>query len=207
MRPWQKTLGSTAAATASVAALQTTSPMVLTASPVTFANAMQLSITSAGNVSGITFTVVGTDADGHPQTETITGPNATTVYSTKYFLTVSSVTASGAIGTNTSVGNSALACSSTFIADYINSVASLGYGFTVSTGATLTYKLQHSYDDPFETGLTAGSAQTWFDDATVTAKTAAFNYSMTNAVRGSRMVFTAWTSGTLTGTLVQGLEK
>lgn len=210
MRPVQKTLGSVAASTNSIATAQTTAGaayLTLTASPVTFANAMQCSLTVAvANLSTINFTFTGTDADGHLQTETIAGPNNNTVFTTKFFLTVTSVYASAAVGTNVTAGNSALSVSGTFICDYINSVANMGYGFTTS-GSGATYKLQHTYDDVFDATQTGSSAKTWFDDTTVTGKTGAFNYSMTNAVRGSRIAITAWTSGTVTGTLIQGLEK
>ena len=55
-----------------------------------------ISITSgSGNESGYTFTVVGTDLSGNAQTEVITGPAANaTVYSSKTFKTVTSVTPS-----------------------------------------------------------------------------------------------------------------
>lgn len=53
--------------------------------------ARQLVITAAANESARTFTVTGTDADGKAQTEAIAGPNATTVESTKYFLTVTQI--------------------------------------------------------------------------------------------------------------------
>jgi hypothetical protein len=58
--------------------------------------ARQLSFTSASNESGDTYTVTGTDADGRAQTEAVTGPNATTVESSKYFLTVTQIATSGA---------------------------------------------------------------------------------------------------------------
>jgi hypothetical protein len=66
--------------------------------------AHQVSITSAGNISARTFIVSGTDAEGVAISEGITGPNAGTVESTKYFATVTSVAVDGAVGTNTSLG-------------------------------------------------------------------------------------------------------
>jgi len=210
MRPVQKTVAPVAADTNSLAEAQQLAGagnLTLTALAGTgFASAQQGSLTVAvANLSGVNFTWYGTDADGHLQTETIAGPNNNTVTTTKYWLTVTQIAASAAVGTDVIAGNTALAVSSTFICDYINSVASMGYGFT-QTG-TATYKLQHTYDDVFDASQTVSSAKTWFDDATVTGKSAAFNYSMTNAVRGSRLAITAWTSGTVTGTLIQGLEK
>lgn len=63
--------------------------------------AHQLNFTSTANLSGITFTVTGTDENGTAQTEDVTGPNNETVESTKYFLTVTSITKSATLGANT----------------------------------------------------------------------------------------------------------
>ena len=108
-------LNSLSAATASVAALQTTSGadnLTLAAAAGTGAfhdtdQACLLTLTSAGNISGVTFTVTGTDIAGNALTEDITGPNATTVTGTKFFNTVTQIAVDGAVGTNTSVGNAA----------------------------------------------------------------------------------------------------
>ena len=56
----------------------------------TFVAARLITIASASDDSGRTFTVTGTDVNGNAQTETIAGP-ATTVTGTKYFRTVTEV--------------------------------------------------------------------------------------------------------------------
>ena len=207
MRPVVKTLSSVAASTTSVAAGQTTAGaayLTLTASPVSFSNAQQLSLTVAvANLSTITFTFTGTNADGHIQTEAIAGPNNNTVTTTKFFKTVTSIYASAAVGTNVSAGNTALSVSSTFVIDYINSVMCYGENFDVSTGGSLTYKLQHTFGDVFDANI----SKVWIDDATITGKSAQSNIQLTTNYRGSRIAITAWTSGSVTGTLIQGLEK
>lgn len=63
--------------------------------------AHQINITSGANLSGITFTLTGTDADDVALTEAVTGPNATTVESTGYFKTVTSIAISATLGANT----------------------------------------------------------------------------------------------------------
>lgn len=65
-----------------------------------------VSLTSAANLSAITFTVAGYDLYGQPMTQTITGPNIATVTTTKAFYRVTSVTASATVGSNISVGTS-----------------------------------------------------------------------------------------------------
>ena len=97
----------TAASTAAVAALQTTAGaamLSLSATPYTPAVPSLLTLTSAGNISAVTFTVQGTDSTGAAVTEAITGPNNTTVYSTKTYASVTAIYVNAAVGTNTSVG-------------------------------------------------------------------------------------------------------
>jgi len=70
-----------------------------------FVNAQTVTITSTANNSGRTFTVVGTDATGAAQTSAATtGPNASTIDIAGTWLTVTSITASGAITTDISAG-------------------------------------------------------------------------------------------------------
>ena len=62
---------------------------------VTLSNARKLTITSGGNDSGISFTIVGTDINGTAQTESLTGANAGVATSAALFLTIASITAVG----------------------------------------------------------------------------------------------------------------
>jgi hypothetical protein len=66
--------------------------------------ATTVTFTSTGNISGVTMTVTGTDANGDAQSENIAGPNNNTVTTTNAFLTVTQVAADGAVGTNTKIG-------------------------------------------------------------------------------------------------------
>ena len=58
--------------------------------------AMSMTITSAGDDSAKTATIVGTDCFNQSQSETIAMPNTTTTNTTKYFATVSSISFSSA---------------------------------------------------------------------------------------------------------------
>jgi hypothetical protein len=101
-----------AASTAAIGALQTLGGagyMSLTATPYTLTNYAQVTLTSAGNISAVNFTIIGTDATGALLTETIAGPNNTTVYFANIYVSVLQVYANGAVGTNTSIGYSAVA--------------------------------------------------------------------------------------------------
>ena len=63
-----------------------------------------ITILSAADDTGVTFTTVGTDANGDALTEVITGVNAATASSTSYFQTVTSITTDGATTGNVSAG-------------------------------------------------------------------------------------------------------
>lgn len=64
----------------------------------------KVTITSAADLSAITFTVVGTDEDGNSLTEDITGPNNATVTSDAYFASVVSVTPDTTSASTATVG-------------------------------------------------------------------------------------------------------
>jgi|TARA_R110000803_G_scaffold68384_3_gene130318 hypothetical protein len=63
-----------------------------------------VTILSAGNDAAKSFTVTGTDVNGDAQTESITGANAGTATGTKYFKTISGISAVGNPAGNVSAG-------------------------------------------------------------------------------------------------------
>jgi hypothetical protein len=63
-----------------------------------------ITLTSSADNSGRTFDIVGTDGNGDAQTETLTGPNASTVNSANRYLTITSIIASGSITTDIQAG-------------------------------------------------------------------------------------------------------
>jgi|TARA_R110002167_G_scaffold5492_1_gene25744 hypothetical protein len=76
---------------------------------VTLSHGRVVTILSAGDDSGISFTVTGTDVNSDAQTESITGANADTATGSKYFLTVSGISAVGNPAGNVSAGVNASA--------------------------------------------------------------------------------------------------
>ena len=85
-----------AAATATTLVLLNSGPWV---------NAQTVTLTSTGNNAGITFVVVGKDANGAAATSAATtGPNAETVSVAGTWTEVTSITASGSITTDISAG-------------------------------------------------------------------------------------------------------
>ena len=94
------------------AAIAAAGPLTLAANvPGRNGYGFKVSVTSSGNdattVFTITGTIVGKTTDGGIGTDTITGVNANTVSSTKYFSSVTSVVASATSANNVSVGYTA----------------------------------------------------------------------------------------------------
>jgi hypothetical protein len=103
--------------------------------------------TSAGNDSGITFTVNGTDWNNMPVSEVVTGANATTVYTVYDFKTVTSVVASGASTGNVSIGTNAIASSRPVFLD-LYADSSIYIQTDTGGSAGITYTIQLSGDNP-----------------------------------------------------------
>lgn len=139
----------TAANTTSVAAAATQAGAAfytLTSAVVYNTAPALVSLTSTGNISGVNFTITGTNALGATISETIAGPNNNTVYTLNPFVTVSAVYCNGAVGTNTSVGVGATVATIVPTNLTIASTANLsGVNFTVvgidRTGTTVSETL------------------------------------------------------------------
>ena len=126
-----------------------------------WANAQQVTLTSSANNTGITFTVVGTDADGDAQTSAATtGPGAgLTVTVAGTWKSVTSITASGSISTDISAVIKSGATRGTFYAGRtrIRGMTGIGAGAgimyfknTSTSGLTqLTLDMKADTIDPF----------------------------------------------------------
>ena len=95
-----------AAAISTAASVAENAVMTLTASPFVTDAPRKITLTSVGNSSGISFTVVGLDQDGNAATESVTGANAGAVTSTGYWTSITSITAVGTPTGNQSAGTS-----------------------------------------------------------------------------------------------------
>lgn len=125
----------------------------------TLDRARQVLITTAGNESSRTFTIVGTDVNGSAATETITGPNVTTAASVLSYATVTSITISGNAAGAVTVGTNGVASSAWVRLDGW-AMSSIALQTTVS--GTVNYTLQQTLDDPNSpTSPVAPSAVTW----------------------------------------------
>lgn len=103
-------------------------------------------ITSAGNDTGITFTVSGTDWSGNSISETITGANIGAASGVLDFKTVTGVTTSDATADAVTVGTNGVAGSPWVRFDDYGSVAQVALQATVS--GTVNYTVQSTMEDP-----------------------------------------------------------
>lgn len=111
----------------------------------TMDKARRVSIVSAGNDAGITFALVGTDINGDPISETITGTNGGTATSVLSYLTVTSVRPSAAVATTVTVGSSAVADSQWLYFDRLAGNAQVG--IQVEGSGTVNWTVSQTLND------------------------------------------------------------
>ena len=161
--------------------------------------ARRISITSDANDSGRTFTVTGTDSDGKALTEAVTGPNAGTVESTKYFATITSIAIDAASAGNITVGTVDEIKSITYPLDRrSDSVASIGVYVT----GTIDFTVQETFDDVQE-----GSQQALYFDTAIADKTASITGSATEGATALQVVVNSYSSGAEVQALINQPSK
>lgn len=154
--------------------------------------AHRLIITTAGNEPGgnaPVLTLTGTDADGIAQTEAIALPNATTIETTKYWLTVPS----GATQTDTI---------NTFDIGWVDEVMTqtlpINYRHTepatysVDVTGTINYTVQETLDEIHNLANPATDAS-WFNISALASKTADLLDVGTTHASASRIVVNSYT--------------
>jgi hypothetical protein len=123
---------------------------------------VQLAFDSAGDISGVTFTITGKDQDGISITEAVTGVTTTAVLTSNYYSQVTQIAADGAVGSNVFVGTVASSTGVSSKSVPVNRLSRTGAGVAVSglTGAC-QYDIQETFD-----ALDATPVGGWFDVAT-----------------------------------------
>lgn len=111
----------------------------------TLDTARRVIFTSAGNDTGITFTITGTNWSGSPISETVTGASGGAASTVLDYKTVTGVTASGASAGNVSIGTNGVAASPWVRLDgWMYSNVSIQADVT----GTVNYTLQQTLNDP-----------------------------------------------------------
>lgn len=172
------------------------------------AYAQKVSLESSGNLSAVTFTITGTDADGQRITESLAGPNNNTVHSTHHFKTVSNVAVDGTVGTNVEGGFLASQgmVTPTIPLDYRQGNPA-GLYFQLRAG-TMTVASQYTPDDPCADRCYEESIQK--DGLWLNAKSGVSASGAADLTAPAMAVRFIQTAGSATGecvfTVVQGME-
>ena len=161
---------------------------------ITLATPQHISITSAGNDTGDTFTVTGEDRYGNVMTEAITGASSAAALGTKNFAKVYSVVSSGTSASGVEVGVNGLCESQWFMVNYRGPDFNIGFGVDISSGASLTYTVLHTFHNVQASAFVEDDA-TVFNHSDVAAKTANDDGNYSNPPTAMRLAITVHSSG------------
>ena len=105
-------------------------------------------ITSGGNDTGINWAVVGTNSSGNVVTDTFAGASGGAAQSNLDFVTVTSITPSGAVATTAEAGTNGVGSSRWMTMNYhVSPPFNLGFAVELVSGS-VNYTVQYTYDDP-----------------------------------------------------------
>lgn len=169
----------------------------------TGSTARQVTITSAGNDSVNTFVVTGVGVNGEVITETVTGPNATSVTTNSYFQSVTSVRISG-----NAVGAITVGMTNTATSPWVrfDDFAPSNISIQCDVSGSATYTVQSTLDDPNDPfAPSSTSAMNWVNssDTAVVAATSTQQSNFLFAPRYARVILTTTSTGTVTGVFLQ----
>ena len=126
--------------------------------------ARRVIVTSAGDDSGITFTITGTDRYGRPQVEVLTGGkntvNSGVAQSAHDFATVTSIVPSGNTASTVTAGTNGVGSSAPWITDTWANPGNYGLGVIDPSGAG--YNIEGAYDDLSPSWDVNNNSPTWY---------------------------------------------
>lgn len=119
--------------------------------------ARRVLFTPAGNETGKTVLLTGTNSDGNPIQETLAGTNATAFYSSQDFKTVTAIVMSAAAAGAFTVGTNTIASSPWKVVNMAyNPYPVIAWATTVS--GTINYDLEYTMENPNNNANTMGPA-------------------------------------------------
>lgn len=166
----------------------------------TFAEAQKVSIASAGDDSGLTFTIAGIDPDGVAITIDLAGGNIATATTSAYFKTVTGVSVDGATASTVTVGTLAAngaVSPSLFLsrdkAPFAVALSIIASGTLTCAAQFATQEHDFDYDHSFATDAY------WFDvDGLTDVTDIPLVSNLAYPVVAVRLKISAYTSGTAT---------
>lgn len=149
-------------------------------------------ITSGGDDSGITWTVVGTNSTGNAITDTFAGSNGGGAQSNLDFVKVSKITPSAAVASTVIVGTNGVGSSPWILHNWNGySPMNIGIGIELVSGV-VNFTIQHTYDDP--NNLEAGALYPFpFNDAVINQQSGSMDGAMVTPIIASRIVINSGT--------------
>jgi hypothetical protein len=157
-----------------------------------------LTVTCAGNDAGRTFTVTGTDYRGAAISEAISGADIAATVGALYFKTVTQIAVDAATAGAIIVGVDGKSVSNWYLLD--RNVKPFNVGFGCDVTGTLTYSVQHTFEDLQVADISAVNVFTHGD---VAAETTDQDGNYAYPCTAMRVIITAFTSGTLTLRAIQ----
>lgn len=207
MNSYRKTFTLTNASQAYFAnnATGATITLAQTATPDGYAYKVAILNNGVNNLSGITFTITGLDADGKAQSEGLAGPtNGATVYSVGYYSSVTSITLSSTLGANTvDIGTSGYFASNTFPLT-TDKTASLGLDLisgSINYTAECSYNEVSTTNPPYIWQDLTSAGQDFYQ------KTASDNTVLLSPPNAVRIVTDSFTSAVFTFSIVNNFGR
>ena len=184
------------------APIQGPGKLPLTANPVVLDTQRRLLLTTSGNETANTFTVVGLNGAGFPTVEVMTGVSSSTAQSNLDFKTVISVSALATTAATVSFGTDGVGSSLWQIMNWHATPVNIAVsGVVVSTSTAVNYGFQYTYDDPNNLPPGVQFAQP-FNHPTVTATTVTLDGAINDPVTAVRLIVNSGT-GIVRGTIIQ----
>lgn len=178
------------------AASMTLNGALVVAGVATWPDAQLVTVTSAGNDTGITFTFTGPGPDGTTISQVVTGANGGAASSTFFFKGLTSVVTSGAVATTAKVGvlNTGGAVSKSLRVNGQQMDFKADIRVLLPSG-TLTYTAQYTMDQPEDTyAVSYSTSADWqsVDGLTALAASGVSNvFYKTNAIRLKIVTYTS----------------
>lgn len=165
----------------------------------------KISIEGTGNNSGITATIIGLDSGGAYQTEVLTLANNGTATSVYYYRAVMSITVSGAVTGNIEGGwlQANGAASAEFYLDRQQLPGNTSLTAYISATLTVTAQYSVTVRDP-QSATSYAQTAIWQSVDGLTSVTATTSSNLAYNAVATRLLITAFTSGTTTYTAIQG---
>ena len=125
----------------------------------TLSPARRVLLTFAGDETGHSFTIKGTDRYGRSQSEVVAG-NATSIYTGKDFLTVTAASCASATTSTVQIGTNAVGSTAPYIVDTFINPANYGAAFEIT--GTVSTGLEGSMTDLTPTWDLANNSPAWY---------------------------------------------